>query len=168
MALDSSLLYLDQAKWDWAEKEHKEDNEVPTMNELLPYIGAHKSLIDRLMALGVVYTITPFGDDYRQSDVATLTKDLRFTAGFARYYPAGTKISIQGERFHPQVAFLKGYFQQNWAIIVPIWFLTFIVGNSTFLAFWLGRRFFGSKAATVRETTEPRREGGVEPPQPGL
>jgi hypothetical protein len=72
--LDNSLYYLDQAKSDWAEKEHKAENDVPTMTELLPYMGKHRGLIDKFTALGVRYTITPFGEEHNQSDTATLTE----------------------------------------------------------------------------------------------
>jgi hypothetical protein len=166
--LHNSLYFLDQAKWDWAEKEHKAENDVPTMAELLPYMGDHRPLIDRFTALGVRYTITPFGEEYHQSDVATLTKDIRFSAGFCRFYPAGTKYSIQGERVNPQVPFWFGYFEQNWAIMVPLWILTFVVGNAIFLVIWFCRRAIRAKTATRGETTGSQREGGVEPPQPGL
>ena len=61
--LQSSLYHLDQAKWDWAEKEHEAENDVPTMTDLLPYMGDAKVLIDKFTSLGVRFTITPFGEE---------------------------------------------------------------------------------------------------------
>ena len=51
--LYNSLIYLDRAKLDWAEKDHKAENDLPSMTELLPYMGDHKTLIDKFTALGV-------------------------------------------------------------------------------------------------------------------
>jgi len=156
----NSLHRLDQAKLEWANKEQKSEKDLPTMSELLPYLGDHKVLIDNFGALGVRYTITPLDEDHPQSDVATLTKDIRFRAGFCRFYPAGSKYSIQGERVYPSRSRFYTYFQQNWAIMVQFWVVAFVVGNAIFLVVWFRRRTGGA--------TGSRREGGVEPPQSSL
>jgi hypothetical protein len=156
----NSLHRLDQAKLEWANKEQKSEKDIPTMAELLSYLGDHKVLIDDFSALGVRYTITPLDEDHPQSDVATLTKDIRFRAGFCRFYPAGSKYSIQGEKGYPSRSRFNTYFQQNWAMMVPLWVVTFVVGNAIFLVVWFRRR--------ASRTTGSRHEGGVEPPRPDL
>jgi hypothetical protein len=158
--LYNSLIYLDRAKQDWAAKQHGAEGELPTMPELRPYLGNWKDVIDQLTALGVRYTITPIDEDHGQTDTATLTKDIRFRVGFCRYYPAGAKFSLLGERAFPSGSPFHVFFQQNWAIILRLWVLVFVVGNAISLVRWLCGR--------ARRTNESRREGGVEPPQPGL
>lgn len=99
--LQNSLYHLDQAKMEWMDAKHKTEGDVPTMEDLAPYLGDWTNSIKDLGALGVEYKITPISEMKPQSDVATLTRDLRFQRGFCRYYRAGTKFSLQGDRFYP-------------------------------------------------------------------
>jgi hypothetical protein len=88
--LHNSLYHLDQAKWKWMEEKHKTEHTVPTMEDLAPYLGDWTNHIGRFVALGITYKITPVSEMEPQSDVATLTRDLRFRAGICRLYHAGT------------------------------------------------------------------------------
>jgi hypothetical protein len=97
----NSLYYLDQAKSQWAEEKHKSERDVPTMAELTPYLGRWTNRIERFIALGITYRITPISDTESQSDIATLTRDLRFRSGICRFYPAGTHISLRAGWAHP-------------------------------------------------------------------
>jgi len=160
LKLQNSLYYLDQAKSEWATVEHKADEDIPTMQELIPYLGEHQRSIDELASHGVVYTITPRDEDHAQSDYATLTQDIRFRSGFSRYYPAGKKFSLQGVNAHPTGSPCYVFFQQNWQIMVSLWVIAFLVGNAIYLV-----SLFRGRASS---TTGVRREGGVEPPQPDL
>jgi hypothetical protein len=101
-AVDNSLYYLDQAKWQWAEEKHVPDGSTPTLEDLAPYLGRWKVGIERLQALGISYKITPLSETNHQSDIATLTRDLRFQRGFCRFYPAGTSDSFRTDWVFPQ------------------------------------------------------------------
>jgi hypothetical protein len=119
--------------------------------------------------LGVRYTITPFGEDHNQSDIATLTNDIRFHGGFSRFYPAGTEVTFAGAKWTaPPGSASYRFFQQNWAIMVPLWVLTFIMGNVLFMVKWFRHRPSKVKTASTGHSKGSRHEGGVEPPQPGL
>jgi hypothetical protein len=91
-ALHNSLYYLDIAKGKWAEEKHESEKSTPTMQDLAPYLGDWKATIERFTELGINYRITSMAEP--QSDVATLTHDLRFRRGFCRFYPAGTSYCI--------------------------------------------------------------------------
>jgi hypothetical protein len=98
--LHNSLYYLDQAKWEWLEKMNKSEQDIPTMEELTPYLGEWTNRIARLITLGITYRITSFEE--RQSDVATLTRDLRFRSGYCRLYRAGTRYCLHTGWAHPK------------------------------------------------------------------
>ncbi len=87
----NTVLELDQAKWQWAEAKHKSEHDLPTMEDLAPFLGNWTNNIHRLIGLGVDYKITPFSEEEHQSDIATLTRDLYFMHGFSYFYPAGTQ-----------------------------------------------------------------------------
>jgi hypothetical protein len=91
-ALHNSLYYLDVAKEKWAEEKHDSERATPTMQDLTPYLGDWKAAIERFTELGINYRITSMAEP--QSDVVTLTHDLRFQRGFCRFYPAGTSYCI--------------------------------------------------------------------------
>jgi hypothetical protein len=129
--LQSSLSHIDVAKMKWTEEEHKADGDVPTMEELAPYLGEWTNHIARFVALGVTYTITPVSEMQPQSDVATLTRNLRFQRGFCRYYRAGTRFSIQGDRYYPPCdtkSSLTAFYQNNRGLIAIVLF-ALAVGN---------------------------------------
>jgi len=90
--LDNSLVYLDRAKYQWAPEKNKSEDAVPTLDDLTPYLGEWKNKIEKLKALGVEYKIT--STETNQSDVATLTRGIRFRAAFCPYYRAGTTLCI--------------------------------------------------------------------------
>jgi len=90
--LHNSLYCLDQAKWKWIEEEHKTEHDVPTMEDLAPLLGDWTNQIARFIRLGITYKITPISEMEPQSDVATLTHDLRFRSGICRLYRAGTSL----------------------------------------------------------------------------
>ena len=129
--LQDSLIHLDQAKWKWMEEKHKTDGDTPTMEDLAPYLGDWTNSIKHLVALGMEYKITAISEEKPQSDVATLTRDLRFQRGFCRYYRAGTKFSIQGDRFWPPYStrsWLIAFYQNNRGVLVIVLF-TLAIGN---------------------------------------
>lgn len=101
-ALHNSLGHLDQAKWQWAEEKHKAEQDIPTMEELIPYLGDWTNSIARFVALGIDFKITGISELEPQSDVATLTRDLRFGAGICRFYPAGTSYCLHTGWAPPQ------------------------------------------------------------------
>jgi hypothetical protein len=101
-ALHNSLYYLDQAKWKWMEEKHKTEHDVPTMEDLAPYLGDWTNHIARFVTLGITYKITPISELDSQSDIAALTRDLRFQRGFCRFYPAGTSYCIHTGWTFPQ------------------------------------------------------------------
>jgi hypothetical protein len=69
------------------------------MEELAPYLGEWTNRIARLMTLGITYRITSLEEP--QSDVATLTRDLRFRSGYCRLYSAGTRYCLHTGWAHP-------------------------------------------------------------------
>ena len=90
--LHSSLGSLDRAKHQWAEEKNKPEDAVPTFDDLAPYLGEAKANIEKLKGLGVEYKIT--STEENQSDVATLTRGIRFRSAFCAYYRAGTTLCI--------------------------------------------------------------------------
>lgn len=92
-ALGNSLYYLDIAKQKWADEKHKSERDIPTMEDLTPYLGDWTNTIKRFVALGINYKIT--STEEPQTDIATLTRDLRFRSGICRYYYAGTSYGLQ-------------------------------------------------------------------------
>jgi hypothetical protein len=129
--LQNSLTYIDLAKTKWMDERHKADGDVPTMEELAPYLGEWTNRIARFVSLGVTYKLTPVSETHPQSDVATLTRNLRFQRGFCRYYRAGTRFSIQGDRFYPPYdakSWLPAFYQNNRGLIAIVLFVL-AVGN---------------------------------------
>jgi len=123
--LHNSLGQLDEAKWKWAEEKHKSEGAVPTMEDLAPYLGDWTNHIARFVALGVTYKITPISEAEPQSDVATLTRDLRFQIGFCRYYRAGTSFSLHGGHVSPPCdtkSWLIALYQNNRGFLVIVLF----------------------------------------------
>jgi hypothetical protein len=102
VGLHNSLYYLDRAKEQWAEEKHASEQATPTLRDLTPYLGDWKAGIERFTALGINYRITSMTEP--QSDVATLTRDLRFQRGYCRFYPAGTSYCIHTGWVHPQLS----------------------------------------------------------------
>jgi hypothetical protein len=90
--LQNSLWNLDRAKYQWATEKNKPEDAIPTFDDLAPYLGEWKNTIEKLKALGVEYKIT--STETNQSDVATLTRGIRFRAAICPYYRAGTTLSI--------------------------------------------------------------------------
>jgi hypothetical protein len=129
--LHNSLYYLDQAKWKWMEEKHKSEGDVPTMEDLAPYLGEWTNHIARFVSWGVTYKITPISEMESQSDVATLTRDLRFQRGFCRYYRAGTTFSLHGgSKFPPYdtKSWFMAFYQNNRGLLVIVLF-ALAVGN---------------------------------------
>ena len=129
--LHNSLYYLDRAKWKWMDEKHKAEGDVPTMEDLAPYLGEWTNHIARFIALGVTYKITPISEMESQSDIATITRDLRFQRGFCRYYHAGTSFSLHGGYVSPlydtKSRFIALY-QNNRGLLVIILF-ALAIGN---------------------------------------
>lgn len=92
--LHNSLYYLDQAKHQWAEEKNKSELDTPTLADIMPYMGDWKDAFPKFKALGIEYTITSMAEN--QSDIATLTRELRFSNGICRFYPAGTSLCLHG------------------------------------------------------------------------
>ncbi|MEO7678792.1 MAG: hypothetical protein ABIV39_18725 [Verrucomicrobiota bacterium] len=76
--LHNSLWNLDRAKYQWATEKTKTEDALPTFEDLTPYLGEWNHTIEKLKALGVEYKIT--STELNQSDVATLSKGIRFRA----------------------------------------------------------------------------------------
>jgi hypothetical protein len=101
--LHNSLWNLDVAKMKWVEENHKTEHDTPTMKELSPCLGEWTNHIARLETLGTNYKITPFSEMEPQSDVATLTREIYFHAGFYRYYPAGAVFCLHNGDSFPEL-----------------------------------------------------------------
>lgn len=91
--LHNSLYYLDQAKSQWAADKNKPETAVPTFEDLAPFLGDKKDGIEKFKTLGIDYKIT--STETNQSDIATLTKGIRFRAAICAYYQAGTTLCIR-------------------------------------------------------------------------
>jgi hypothetical protein len=57
-------------------KKHKSEGDVPTMEDLAPYLGEWTNHIARFVSWGVTYKITPISEMESQSDVCNI--DPRF------------------------------------------------------------------------------------------
>lgn len=90
--LHNSLGEIDQAKHAWATEKDKPEEAVPTFEDLAPYLSKNKISIENLRSLGVEYKLT--SSETNQSDIATLTRGIRFRAAVCSYYRAGTTISL--------------------------------------------------------------------------
>ena len=91
--LHNSLWNLDRAKYQWATEKNKPEDAIPTFGDLAPYLGEWTNTIEKLESLGVEYKIT--STETNQSDVATLTRGIRFRAAICPYYLAGTTLCLQ-------------------------------------------------------------------------
>jgi hypothetical protein len=132
--LYNSLGQLDRAKSQWAEEKHKSEGDVPTMADLTPYLSDWTNRIERFKTLGVIYKITSISEMEPQSDIATLTRDLRFRRGVCRFYPAGTRYSMHSGWFHPdssQSSFRAFAINNRELLAVPL----FMFGIGTLLVF---------------------------------
>src|SRR3954452_5880537 len=92
--LQNSLYHLDQAKRNWAEEKHKSDGDIPTMEDLAPYLGNWTNSIKRFVPWGIDYKIEPISETESQSAIATFTRDISFKIGFCRFYSAGPRYSL--------------------------------------------------------------------------
>ena len=127
--LHNSLWNLDLAKMKWMEEKHKAEGDVPTMEDLAPYLGEWTNHIARFIGWGVTYKITPIFEMEPQSDIATLTRDLRFQRGFCRYYRAGTSYSLHGGEVFPPYdtrSWLMAFYQNNRGLLVIVLFVSSI------------------------------------------
>ena len=134
--LHNSLYYLDIAKYAWKKDNHKTQSDIPTLNELKPYLGTNMNRIERFKSLGITYTITNTAE--RQSDIATVTHDLCFRRGPHRLYPAGTSYCIHtGWTYSPlgiqSVRALS--IEHNLDYLLEAAFIMLVAGNV--LAFWI-------------------------------
>lgn len=119
--LQNSLYHLDQAKRKWAEEKHRSEEDIPSMEDLSPYLGDWTNSIKRFVACGIEYKITPISEIESQSDVATFTRDVSFQTGFWRLYRAGTRYCMH----------------TGWAVPQSgggSWFLPFYLNNRGLLA----------------------------------
>jgi hypothetical protein len=135
--LHNSLYYLDEAKWKWAEEKHKSEGDIPTMQDLAPYLGDWTNNIRRFVAWGIEYEITPFSEMEPQSDVATLTRDVSFQIGFCRFYRAGTRYCLHTGWANPQsgtTSWLWPFYLNNRGLIAGALFLAGIGSLLVFAA----------------------------------
>jgi hypothetical protein len=129
--LHNSLWNLDLAKMKWMEEKHKTEGDLPRMDDLSPYLGEWTNHIAQFIAWGVTYKITPISEMESQSDVATLTRDVRFQVGFSRYYRAGTSYSLHGGYVFPPYdakSWFVAFYQNDRGLLVIILF-TSAIGN---------------------------------------
>jgi hypothetical protein len=125
--LHNSLYYLDQAKWKWAEEKHKSEGDIPTMEDLAPFLGDWTNSIKRFVAWGIEYKITPISEMESQADVAMFTRDVSFQRGFCRFYRAGTLYCIHTGWAFPQsgsTSWLLPFYQNNRGLLAGALFLS--------------------------------------------
>ncbi len=131
--LHNSLGYLDLAKEKWATEKNKSEQDIPTLEDLMPYMKDNRRRIERFMALGINYKIT--STEESQLDVATLTRDLRFRRGYCLLYRAGSKFNIRtGWSDDPPPYGITSthhtlYFKNNLDHLLEAAFLMLIAGN---------------------------------------
>lgn len=135
----NSLGRLDEAKWKWMEEKHKAEHDVPTMEDLAPYLGEWTNHIARFISLGVSYKISPLSEEEPQSDTATLTRDLRFRIGFCRFYRAGTSFCLHTGGVYPPydtaTRFRAFYFNNRELLAVGL----FVLAMASLLVFVIKR-----------------------------
>jgi hypothetical protein len=122
-SLHNSVIYLDRAKYQWAEQHQKSELDTPTLEELMPYLRDRKDGVKRLIGLGIQYRITSLA--VPQSDVVTLTRDVRCSAGICRCYPAGSSFSLRTGRTWDRskcsiAAQLRGFYIDTEYLSVPL------------------------------------------------
>jgi hypothetical protein len=132
--LHNSLYHLGRAKQQWVEEKHRSEGDVPTMTDLRPYLGKWANHIERLIARGVRYEITPISEMNFQSDIAIFNRDLRFRRGYCRFYPAGTRYCLQTGWVHPvsRAASFRSFYIHNRERLVAALFL---LGMGTLMVF---------------------------------
>lgn len=133
--LHNSLCSLDEAKWKWAEEKYKSQGDIPTMKDLEPFLGYWTNGIKYFVARGIKYKLTPYSWTERQSDVATLTHDLSFQAGFCRFYRAGISYGILTGWTFPQSGStfrILSFYQNNRGLLAGALFFS---GSESLLVF---------------------------------
>jgi hypothetical protein len=146
--LHNSLYRLDLAKSQWAEEKHKSEQDVPTMADLTPYLGDWANHIEWFGTLGITYKITQTSEMESQSDIATLTRDLRFRKGICRYYPAGTRYCIHTGWSQPdsgRSSFRAFYINNQEFLATAI----FMFGVGTLLVFMVRKIRSSSQASII-------------------
>jgi hypothetical protein len=126
--LHNSLIDLSHAKQQWADEKQKSEKDVPTIEELGPYLGVNKARIAELMALGVRYTITPIGKG-QLTDIATMTQNVRFHGGISRFYPAGTKCGLSTGWSTPPGSICFRLVENYLDVLLILGLLALAVGN---------------------------------------
>jgi hypothetical protein len=142
--LHNSLWNLDVAKMKWVEENHKTEYDTPTMKELSPYLGEWTNHIARLETLGINYKITPFSEMEAQSDVATLTHEIYFHAGFCRYYPAGSIFCLHNGDSFPELdakSRIRAFYFANRELLAVAVFLLTTVNLLVLAAIKILRKF---------------------------
>ena len=146
VSLVNSLYYLDQAKQQWATEKKKSELDVPTFDDLKPYLGNQWESIQRLKAWGVRYAIA--STEEPQSDLATLTRNLRFRRGYCLFYPAGTSYGLlAGWSFPPASATSKPFgllwVENNLDHLLGAALVVLLVGN--LLAFLVSKNHYSKQ-----------------------
>lgn len=126
--LRNSLVDLSHAKQQWADEKQKSAKDVPTIEELGPYLGVNKARIAELMALGVRYTITPIGKG-ELTDIATMTQNVCFHGGFSRFYPAGTKCGLFSGWSTPPGSICFRLVENNLDVLLILGVMALAAGN---------------------------------------
>jgi hypothetical protein len=153
--LHNSLGDLDVAKQQWVEEKNKSENDIPTMTDLTPYLGDRTNRIERFIAMGINYQITAIFDPEPQSDIATLTRDVRFRRGICRFYPAGTRYSLRHGWARPK--FNGSLFQAHDVYHRELLAAAmFMVGIGTLLVFVVRKiRHFRQRSSVANERQNP-------------
>lgn len=147
--LHNSLYYLDQAKWKWMEEKHKTERDVPTMEDLAPYLGEWTNHITRFITLGISYKISPLSEMEPQSDTATLTRDLRFRIGFCRFYRAGTSYCLHTGWVYPPydtASWFQAFYINNRKLIAVG---LFVLAMASLLVFVIKRVRYSRRVRSV-------------------
>jgi hypothetical protein len=113
-------------------EKHKSELDTPTLQDLMPYLGNNRERIERFMALGINYKVTSMAEP--QSDIATLTRDLRFRKGYCLFYSAGTTYCIHTGWPHPphsttSRSFRTLFIENNLDHLLEAAFSMLVVGN---------------------------------------
>ncbi len=127
----NSLCNLNLAKMTWMEEKSKTEGDLPTMEDLAPYLGEWTNHIAQFVTWGVTFKITPISEMMVQSDVATLTRNVRFQQGICRFYPAGTSYCLPGRYvFGPYdtKSWIIAFYQNTRGFIVIVLF-ALAIGN---------------------------------------
>jgi len=124
--LHNSLYFLDKAKQHWATEKNKSELDTPTFQDLNPFLGKGRKLIEEMTALGIKYQITSLKEP--QSDVGTLTQDLHFRRGWDLLDgSAGTTYGISTHWTHPSFKPRKPLFEATFFISLVGSLLLFLI-----------------------------------------